>query len=102
MGIALLVNILEWIRVMNRAILAEMANREQLIGGNGKVLRSTRMTNKIKIKLKECCLTCEHFDPKGIKGFGYCPPADGKREISCGHMEVCKTYLEAAENGNQD
>lgn len=23
---------------------------------------------KIKVKLKKFCLTCEHFDPSGIKG----------------------------------
>lgn len=53
----------------------------------------------IRIKLKECCLTCEHFDPSGIKGFGAYMACCGKPErvISCGHMEVCKTYLESVE-----
>lgn len=60
--------------------------------------------NKIEIKLKECCLTCEHFDPNGMKGltypvYTYCEPLE--RVIACGHMEVCKTYLEASENENQ-
>lgn len=60
---------------------------------------------KIKIKLKECCLTCEHFDPSGIKGLGMYYPAlpcgcgEPERMISCGHMAVCKMYLESREGG---
>lgn len=46
----------------------------------------------IKIKLKKCCLTCEHFDPRGVLGFGMC--ASSTREIACGHMEVCAHYAE--------
>lgn len=51
---------------------------------------------KIKIKLKECCLTCEHFDSSGIKGFGTYIACceEPERVIACGHMVVCKTYLE--------
>jgi len=32
----------------------------------------------IKIKLKECCLTCGHFDPSGMKGLSvyYVPHMD--------------------------
>jgi len=54
---------------------------------------------KIQIKLKECCLTCEHFDPSGIKGFiGYIACCgELERVIACGHMEVCRTYLESLE-----
>ncbi len=55
---------------------------------------------KIKIKLRECCLTCEHFDPSGIKGLSmyYAPPCgcgEIERVIACGHMAVCKMYLES-------
>lgn len=51
---------------------------------------------KIKIKLKECCLTCEHFDSSGIKGLVYPISCCGEPEhvIACGHMEVCKKYAE--------
>lgn len=58
---------------------------------------------KIEIKLKECCLTCEHFDPSGIQGispYTICAPAccgEYERIIACGHMKVCKTYLETEE-----
>lgn len=61
---------------------------------------------KIEIKLKECCLTCEHFDPNGIIGltypvYTYAEPEE--RVIACGHMAVCKVYLESGgrigENG---
>lgn len=57
---------------------------------------------KIKIKLKECCLTCEHFDPSGIKGFGAYIACCGEPErmIACGHAEVCKTYLESSGGSN--
>lgn len=56
--------------------------------------------NPIKIRLKECCLTCEHFDPSGIKGLSiYYTPVCGcgeiERVIACGHMTVCKMYLES-------
>lgn len=47
---------------------------------------------KIEIKLKDCCLTCEHFSPDGVIGFGLCTTFDGKRMISCGHTEVCAKY----------
>ncbi len=53
---------------------------------------------KIKIELKECCLTCEHFDPSGIKGLNmyYTTPPCGcgepERVIACGHIEVCAKY----------
>lgn len=47
---------------------------------------------KMEIKLKECCLTCEHFslrtDLLGIYG----PCLGSEREISCTHMPVCKIY----------
>lgn len=48
--------------------------------------------DKMEIKLKECCLTCEHFylrtDLLGIYGHSL----DCNREISCVHMPVCKIY----------
>lgn len=49
---------------------------------------------KIEIKLKECCLTCKHFDPSGIKGLAYPIVCCGEPErvIACGHMEVCYKY----------
>lgn len=55
--------------------------------------------NKIEIKLKKCCLTCEHFDPSGIKGLSFYTACCGEpdRVIACGHMAVCKTYLESEE-----
>lgn len=46
---------------------------------------------KIEIKLKECCLTCEHYYPDGIGMGCYCSISD-KWEISCLHMAVCQTY----------
>lgn len=51
---------------------------------------------KIEIKLKECCLKCEHFDQSGIKGLVYPTVCCGEPErvIACGHMAVCKQYLE--------
>lgn len=52
---------------------------------------------KIEIKLKKCCLDCEHFDPSGCTGLypsvSCCGEPD--RVIACGHMEVCKKYLES-------
>ena len=51
---------------------------------------------KIEIKLKECCLTCEHFDPSGCVGIVptvFCC-GEPDRVIACGHMAVCKKYLE--------
>lgn len=45
----------------------------------------------IKIKLKECCLTCEHYSPDGLAGFGI--GCGTSREISCGHMPVCYKYM---------
>lgn len=50
---------------------------------------------KIEIKLKECCLNCEHFDPSGCSGLTpsvFCC-GEPDRVISCGHMSVCKEYL---------
>lgn len=49
---------------------------------------------KIEIKLKECCLTCEHFDPSGCVGLSpsvFCC-GEPDRVIACGHMAVCKKY----------
>lgn len=57
--------------------------------------RKGRKMKKIEIKLKECCLACEHFDPSGCSGLSpsvfYC--GDHDRVIACGHMKVCKKYL---------
>lgn len=49
---------------------------------------------KIKIKLKECCLACDNFDSMGIKGIGLSLSCCGEQErvIACGHMEVCWKY----------
>ena len=52
------------------------------------------MMKKIEIKLKECCLTCENFDPSGCSGLTpsvFCC-GEPDRVISCGHMEVCWKY----------
>lgn len=49
---------------------------------------------KIEIKLKECCLDCEHFDPSGCVGIVpsvFCC-GEPDRVIACGHMEVCEKY----------
>lgn len=49
---------------------------------------------KIEIKLKECCLKCEHFDPSGCVGLSpsvFCC-SEPDRVIACGHMEVCAKY----------
>ncbi len=56
---------------------------------------------RIEIKLKECCLTCEHFSPDGVIGFGMCP-LDGKRVIACGHMPVCQRYIIASGGDKND
>lgn len=49
---------------------------------------------KIEIKLKECCLTCEHFDPSGCIGLVPSVLCCGEpdRVIACGHMAVCAKY----------
>lgn len=57
---------------------------------------------KIEIKLKECCLTCEHFDPSGCTGLTpsvFCC-GEPDRVIACGHMEVCAKYNNAEEAGD--
>ena len=50
--------------------------------------------DKLEVKLKECCLTCEHFyldtGKIGIMGCGPCGP----RELACLHMLVCGKYME--------
>ena len=54
---------------------------------------------EIEIKLKECCLKCEDFDPSGIQGIGpyvYCC-GEPDRIIACGHMRVCAKYNGAVE-----
>lgn len=47
---------------------------------------------KLEIKLKKCCLTCEHFyldaARAGITACAICGP----RELSCLHMPVCGKY----------
>lgn len=53
----------------------------------------------IKIKLKECCLTCQHYYPDGMAGYGLC--AGSSREISCLHMPVCYKYLGEEKNNGQ-
>lgn len=51
----------------------------------------------IKIKLKECCLTCENYYPDGIASYSLC--GTNSREISCLHMCVCYKYLLESEKG---
>lgn len=48
--------------------------------------------DKIKINLKECCLTCEHFylDTMRIGCYVSCEPEE--RRIECVHMPVCYKY----------
>lgn len=63
----------------------------------GMTMETPKSLYEIKIKLKKCCLTCEHFDPSGIKGLGLymaCGGVEQERVITCGHMAVCKEYLE--------
>lgn len=58
---------------------------------------------KIEVKLKECCLDCDHFDVSGIRGvspyqnYG-CGEPD--RVIACGHMVVCGRYNDNHENSD--
>lgn len=49
---------------------------------------------EIKLKLKDCCLTCEHFYPdgSGLSVYSVCGCGNEKREIKCLHMPVCKMY----------
>lgn len=56
------------------------------------------MTEKIEIKLKKCCLTCENIAPDGIYGMSLHP----NREISCQHMPVCKKYLQEMAAGENE
>lgn len=52
---------------------------------------------KIEINLKECCLSCDHFDPSGCTGLSpsvFCC-GEPDRVIACGHMAVCKEYMES-------
>lgn len=56
---------------------------------------------KIEIKLKECCLKCEHFDSSGIQGLSTYPLSccgEPERVIACGHMAVCKEYNDDCKN----
>ena len=57
---------------------------------------------KIEIKLKECCLTCEHFDPSGCIGLSIATICcgEGERVIACGHIAVCSKYNEADKEEN--
>lgn len=59
---------------------------------------------EIQIKLKACCLTCKHFDASGIMGLSpyIACCGDFERVIACGHMAVCKIYLESADRGSDD
>lgn len=52
--------------------------------------------HKIEIKLKDYCLTCEHFclETSSIGYYGVC--GSDERKIACVHMLVCQTY-----NGNK-
>lgn len=46
----------------------------------------------IEIKLKECCLTCDHFFlDNGKLGFMGCATS-GERGIACIHIPVCGIY----------
>ena len=47
---------------------------------------------KMEIKLKKCCLSCEHFYLGSAKlGIMGCGPY-GPREIACMYMPVCAKY----------
>lgn len=52
---------------------------------------------KMQIKLKECCLECEHFylDTGSIGCYGVC--VSDERKIACVHMPVCYKYIEATQ-----
>lgn len=47
---------------------------------------------RMEIKLKECCLTCEHIklDMSGLGMFA--PLGEIERKLACEHMEVCWRY----------
>lgn len=52
---------------------------------------------KLEIKLKECCLTCESFFlDNGTLGVMGCGPS-GPRELRCLHMPVCGMYQAAGD-----
>ena len=46
----------------------------------------------METKLKECCLTCEHFylDTSSVGCYVACGPEE--RKIACVHMPVCGIY----------
>lgn len=62
------------------------------------------MMEKLEIKLKECCLTCENFylrtELLGVYSCG-CGMND-KRELSCVHMPVCYKYKLASGGETKD
>lgn len=45
---------------------------------------------KMEIRLKECCLTCNDFEASGAIGF---LASATNRYIGCSHMNVCYKYL---------
>lgn len=58
---------------------------------------------KIEVKLKECCLDCDHFDVSGIReGSPYQNYGFGEQDcvIACGHMVVCGRYNDKREDSD--
>lgn len=54
---------------------------------------------KTEIRLRPCCLECEHFNPE-LRGFGYC--FDNERVITCSHEKVCWKYIAAGDGEKND
>ncbi len=89
------------IREENEKAIVTAINSQTLtapiLAREGMTMENQKSLYEIKIKLKKCCLTCKHFDPSGIKGLGLymaCVGEGQERVIACGHMAVCKEYLE--------
>lgn len=57
---------------------------------------------KLEIKLKKCCLTCEHFYLDGAKAGITACVLSGSRELSCLHMPVCWKYMIDDAQGHKD
>lgn len=51
---------------------------------------------RMEIKLKECCLECDHFDLDYAKlnVFPTCGCTD-RRKLACTHMQVCHKYIDS-------
>lgn len=57
---------------------------------------------RMEIKLKECCLECDHFDLDYAKLSIYPTCGCAERKIACTHMPVCTTYNRKPESDYDD